>query len=117
MNKILDNLYLGDVFSCSNRYQLRKYGITHILTMAFGMRPLYPNQFVYKCVNVYDCPTENLLAHFPEAIDFIREAINKGGTVLVHCYAGISRSASTVIAYLMVENKMSFVNAANYVKK
>lgn len=117
MDKIIDGLYLGDVFSCSNRYALRKFGITHILTMAKGMRPLYPNEFIYKWVDVYDAPNENLLSHWPKAIDFIKEAIEKGGNILVHWYAGVSRSASTVIAYLMVEKKVSFYNAATYVKK
>ena len=52
--------------------------------MAAGMRPLYPTEFIYKCFNVYDLPTENLLPHFPEAIEFIRDGISKGGSVLVH---------------------------------
>ena len=48
MNKIIDGLYLGDIYSCSNRYALKKTGITHILTMAIGMNPLYPKDFIYK---------------------------------------------------------------------
>lgn len=117
MDKIIDGLYLGDVFSCSNRYALKKNGITHILTMAAGMRPLYPKEFIYKCVEIYDMPSETLLPHLPDAINFIKTALGKGGHVLVHCYAGVSRSASTIIAYLMVERNMSFVNAATFVRK
>lgn len=63
---------------------LKKNGITHILTMAAGMRPLYPKEFIYKCVDVYDMPAENLIPHFPGAITFIKNAIEKGGNVLVH---------------------------------
>lgn len=48
MDRIIDGLYLGDVFGYSNRYLLKKTGITHILTMAAGMRPLYPKEFTYK---------------------------------------------------------------------
>ena len=66
---------------------------------------------------MYDIPTQNLLPHLPGAIKFIKNAIKKGGNILVHCYAGVSRSASTVIAYLMVEKKASFLDAANYVRK
>ena len=117
MDKIIDGLYLGDVSACSNRYMLKKVGITHILTMAIGMQPLYPKEFIYKCVDVYDIPSENLMPHWPAAIEFIRNAIEKGGSVLVHCYAGVSRSASTVIAYLMAEKGASYVSAATYVKK
>lgn len=62
-------------------------------------------------------PSETLLPHLPDAINFIKTALSKGGHVLVHCYAGVSRSASTIIAYLMVERNMSFVNAATFVRK
>ena len=117
MDKIIDGLYLGDIFSWSNKYMLKKSGITHILTMAAGMKPLYPKDFIYKWFDIYDLPTENLLPHLPDAIAFIKNAINMGGNILVHWYAGVSRSASTVIAYLMVEKGASFVNAVNYVRK
>ena len=109
-NKIIEGLYLGDVYSCSNKYLLKKSGITHILTMAAGMRPLYPKDFIYKWVEVYDIPTENLLPHLPDAIAFIKNGISLGGNVLVHWYAGVSRSASTVIAFLMVEKGAGFVH-------
>lgn len=52
--------------------------------MAAGMRPLYPKEFVYKCFEVYDLPSENLITHFPSAIAFIKNGISKGGNVLVH---------------------------------
>ena len=42
---------------------------------------------------------ENLLVHLPRVCDFIDQALASGGIVLVHCFGGISRSASCVIAY------------------
>ena len=52
---------------------------------------------------------QNLILHFNEGIEFIKDALSKDGTVLVHWYkstiiliniysnAGVSRSASFVI--------------------
>jgi dual specificity phosphatase 12 len=57
------------------------------------------------------------MTYWPEAIAFIKEGINKGGGVFVHCYAGVSRSASTVIAYLMAEHNMTFYEAMSFVRK
>jgi len=50
------------------------------------------------------------LRHFPAIIAFMKDGISKGG-VLVHCFAGVSRSATCVMAYLMQEKDMSFEEA------
>jgi len=34
----------------------------------------------------------------------------------VHCYAGVSRSATIVIAYLMAEMNMGFMDAFSFTK-
>ena len=47
---------------------------------------------------------------------FIRDSINSGGTVLVHCFAGVSRSSTCVIAYLMQEKKKTFFEAFTFVR-
>ena len=47
--------------------------------------------------------------------DFIDSVIAENGKVLVHCYAGVSRSATTVIQYLMRTYGLSFANAYKHV--
>ena len=103
MSKINDHLWLGDVVGASNKFLLKKNGITHILTVALGLQPKFPTQFTYKLVNILDSRCANIKVHFPACIKFIKDAIDGGGTVLVHCFAGVSRSTSTVLAYLMQE--------------
>ena len=62
-------------------------------------------------VNVLDNSNQSLIRHFPASIAFIKEAIDRGSGILVHCYAGVSRSATIVIAFLMQEKNMSFDEA------
>ena len=64
-----------------------------------------------------DSSNQSLLRHFPAAIAFIKDGMSRGGAVLVHCYAGVSRSATCVIAYLMQERDMSFEDAFSYASK
>lgn len=117
MDRITERIYLGDINGVSNLYQLRKNKITHILTMAAGIRPLYKKEFKYKVVNIMDLPTQNILAHLDRAVEFINKVVTGGGRVLVHCHAGISRSATTVIAYFMATRKMTFIEGFKYVKQ
>lgn len=117
MSKILDNLWLGDITGASNKFLLKKNGITHICTVALGIMPKFPTQFQYKVISILDSPSANLKIHFQACIKFIKDAMAGGGTVLVHCFAGVSRSTTIVCAYLMQEHGMSFLEALRHVKK
>ncbi|KAK4478022.1 hypothetical protein RD792_017287 [Penstemon davidsonii] len=58
----------------------------------------------------------NLLPFFDECFAFIDEARTTGGAVLVHCFAGRSRSVTIIVAYLMFKNGMSLSEAMEHVK-
>ncbi|XP_042242891.1 dual specificity protein phosphatase MPK-4-like isoform X2 [Homarus americanus] len=64
---------------------------------------------------VNDMANEDLLSHFEEAVAFIDDG-QKKGNVLVHCYFGVSRSATLVTCYLMKKYKMSVDEALQRVK-
>jgi protein-tyrosine phosphatase len=81
--------------------------VTHVLQVLSGLNPCFPTDLKYKVINVMDVPWENLTKYFIPACRFIKDALTNGGTVFVHCYAGVSRSASIVIAYLMQEKNLN----------
>ena len=60
-----------------------------------------PEGCTLKFVQIRDTVNSNLLAVLPECVEFIQDAMEGGGKVMVHCLAGVSRSASCVIAYIM----------------
>ena len=112
----MEHLYLGSVGAAYNLQVLKNLNISRILTICECLPPKFPDEFEYKVIGVTDEPMTRLNLYFKEATDYIREAINEGKNVLVHCFAGVSRSSSIVIAYLMRCHKMEYIKAFNIVK-
>ena len=96
-------MYLGSVGAAHDKSALDAAGITHVLTVAGGFPPKFPDDYVYCVVDVADAPSEGeaLRAHFDTCLKFIARALLDGGRVLVHCFAGRSRSTTIVAAYAM----------------
>jgi len=113
-NQIIPGLYLGSLDDALQNIKMQARGITHILTIAQGVKPAFPDDFRYYVISLADSESVDLLSYFSAVFQFITEAISKG-SVLVHCMAGISRSATLVIAYLMAHEKKTFYQAVELV--
>uniref|UniRef100_A0ABM5F1M0 protein-serine/threonine phosphatase n=1 Tax=Pogona vitticeps TaxID=103695 RepID=A0ABM5F1M0_9SAUR len=114
---IFDHLYLGSEWNASNLEELRGSGVDYILNVTREIDNFFPGMFAYHNIRVYDEETTDLLAHWNETYHFINKAKRNRSKCLVHCKMGVSRSASTVIAYAMKEFGWSLEKAYNYVKQ
>ncbi|KAM9648230.1 dual specificity protein phosphatase 15 isoform 2-T2 [Morphnus guianensis] len=76
-------------------------------------RPSFPSSFcvfqdiTYLRIPLPDTPEANIKRHFKECISFIHQCRLHGGNCLVHCLAGISRSTTVVVAYVMAVTELS----------
>ncbi|CAI2728091.1 unnamed protein product [Schistosoma spindalis] len=114
---IFDHVLLGTSFNASNRDELKRLNVTHILNVTREVDNFFPgDKFEYKNIRVYDDEQSTLLPYWEETHRFINEAKIMGTRCLVHCKMGISRSASTVIAYAMKENNWDLKTALSYIK-
>ncbi len=75
----------------------------------------FPNIEWHRLV-IDDNPNEPISKHFYNIHSIIRTALTNKNNVIVHCAAGMSRSPTLIIAYLMIENKWCFEEAYNYIK-
>ncbi|XP_039091702.1 protein phosphatase Slingshot homolog 1 isoform X2 [Hyaena hyaena] len=114
---IFDHLYLGSEWNASNLEELQGSGVDYILNVTREIDNFFPGLFAYHNIRVYDEETTDLLAHWNEAYHFINKAKRNHSKCLVHCKMGVSRSASTVIAYAMKEFGWPLEKAYNYVKQ
>ena len=90
--------------------------VSAILNVTDSLEPSFPDKFRYKIIQVTDDETSNIYQHFRDCIAFISEVIANKETILVHCAAGVSRSASVVIAYIMYSQRIKLADAFNQVK-
>lgn len=111
-SKILDSLYLGNKACSENYNSLKENGITNIIVCGEELQCCFPGFFEYKVINIGDYEFENIKNYFKSTYEYIDEVINnKKGKVLVHCAAGISRSASIVCSYLIKSKQINYEEA------
>ncbi|XP_053725878.1 protein phosphatase Slingshot homolog 1 [Synchiropus splendidus] len=114
---IFDHVYLGSEWNASNLEELQETGVGFILNVTREIDNFFPGTFSYHNIRVYDEDATDLLAHWNDTYNFIVKAKKNQSKCLVHCKMGVSRSASTVIAYAMKEYGWSLEKAYKFVKE
>ncbi|CAN8001742.1 dual specificity protein phosphatase 22-B [Ixodes scapularis] len=100
MNKVLPGVFIGNFRDSKDPEQLRANNITHIISIHDTARKLHEDK-EYLCIQASDTPGQNLTQFFSQSNDFIHHARIEGGNVLIHCLAGVSRSVTIAVAYVM----------------
>ena len=115
-DKIIDGIYLGSIDSVYDEKELHKLGITHIISAIAGFIPPYPDKFNYLVVNALDSLNTDLSDKFDLCNDFIENALENNGTILIHCIAGRSRSVALLAAYIIYKFGLDTDNAILAIK-
>ena len=113
--KINDHLYLSS-FAGATEYNVLKFNINCVITVCKEVPKFELRNVESIKLEVLDRPNESLNKYFDFVADKINEVAAKSGICLVHCVAGISRSASMILVYLMKYQKMSLKDAHILVK-
>ncbi|KAH7920385.1 phosphatases II [Leucogyrophana mollusca] len=110
-------LYLSDLFTARDEAQLARLGITHVVSVIEHAPPFAPAVETLH-VAIADVPEADLLQHLENTTKFIAQALasNLDSKVLVHCFQGISRSATVICAYLVATTPMSPTQAIAFVQ-
>lgn len=135
--KVFDNIWIGSLDTANDPHALKAANIKTIVNIS-GWEPRTKTRELYKKmgINYYTTTTRDAMGklHYlgdepikdqkslhdfycfmDRGVDLTRRA-PKNGQILIHCHAGINRSASLVVAYLMSAKGMSYDKAEHYLK-
>ncbi|XP_066525190.1 dual specificity protein phosphatase 8 isoform X2 [Hoplias malabaricus] len=115
--RILPHLYLGSQKDVLNKDLMAQNGITYVLNASNTCpKPEFISESHFMRIPVNDNYCEKLLPWLDKTNEFIDKAKVSNSRVIVHCLAGISRSATIAIAYIMKTMGLSSDDAYRFVK-
>ena len=126
MSHIVDDIYIGDIDNAIDKVFITKNKIKHIVSVSdinnmeqsvcreIGTS-LYTQlkHHVFWMTDYIDSTFKHTLLN--QICDLITIAVDKNNPILVHCMAGMSRSPTCVIYYLMKKKAYSYTEALNFV--
>ena len=124
-------MYLGDFSHAFDPNILKSGAFTHILNVSgwggLCCQRRWNKSFgtgsseipVWKIVKIRDLINVDIMSHFEECFEFLDSILydcdNRTNKVFIHCQAGISRSSTIAIAYLMKRNGWTIDRAYQHV--
>ena len=101
--QIVPHLFIGSEGDSASPAFFKKHNIRLVVNASKNIPFRAPADVRTYRVPVDDNPSENevMLSHLPVVVLAIDEVLSYGQGVLVHCRAGMQRSAAVVAAYLM----------------
>lgn len=115
-SRVLPFLYVGNARDAGDTSLLRGLGVSKVLNVTLQAAGPEPQGIAYRQLPASDSGQQNIKQYFEEAFSFIEEARKTNCAVLVHCQAGVSRSPTIAIAYIMKHRGLSMIEAYKLVK-
>jgi protein-tyrosine phosphatase len=110
---IIDGLYIGSIKSASCEYVYEHCNIKDVFSIGRELNPTIFNSMNSIKISIDDDINEKIPLEYLELLNEKLQFNN----CLVHCFMGISRSSSFVLAYLMKYYNLRLNDAYNFVKK
>ena len=101
INKIIDNLYLSDHTVTYNKLLLDNLDIDFIVNVSVDIPIWHTKEFIKVYINDISQDEHKFFQKMDYIVEEIHKRYSKNKKVLVHCRAGIQRSATVIACYLL----------------
>eukprot|EP00808_Paulinella_micropora_P020518 g64744.t1 len=119
MSRIDSYLWLGDAYDSEDRELFQTNNIRTVINCTAEVSNHFQKdtklQVTYHKLDLEDDPSQSISQVFQKCHEIIAACFQKKEGVLVHCLAGVSRSATVVIAHTMIYKKWCFDKARSLV--
>ena len=115
--QVMEGLFLGAEVAAHSKLIFEKHNINRVLSLGIAMEPAFPDKCDYMTISIEDSRNEDIYQFFENTYKYIDKAINDKAPIYIHCQAGISRSASVVIAYFIKKYKWTYLEALSFVSE
>lgn len=119
ISKVGDHdIYISNYIAADDELKLISLGIKAVISLGSIDGPKYETHdgIHYLRIVIDDDPRAQLSSYFKLTNEFMKTLLPMT-PILVHCYAGISRSVSVVISYLIQSQNMDFGSALMLIRK
>lgn len=116
MHQITDYIYIGNRTALYDQKLLKAEGISKILQL-LDLELTPDPEYDFLFIQMKDSELQDLSPVLPIALRFIHQATLSHKKILVHCNAGVSRSGSIVVAYIMACLRVPFRQALAIVQE
>jgi atypical dual specificity phosphatase len=109
------HLFITDCWGVNDLNQLQQCNIKHVINVSPGAVVTEHPGITYYHLSVSDDPQQNILQYFDKVFSKIDKLYTNKQNVVINCQAGVSRSASFVIGYL-IKNGLDYEKSYQLVK-
>ncbi len=125
ISKVTSNIFIGNKYAIIGREDVfTDYGINVVISALteeeYEEEMICADDFPgieWHRFDIDDCQFFDIYSYLFEVHFIIQEAVRENKRVFIHCAAGVSRSATLLLGYLMLEKGMHCDDALEYLRK
>lgn len=115
--QVTEHLFISNAAAANDASRVTKSNITCIINVSETGHKTVPLGVEYIHIPISDSPASPISEHFDRVADKIQLCAKNNIRTLVHCNAGVSRSAALCMVYLMKYQSVSLREAHTWIKK